>query len=172
MNELNSLTNLSIIIGSLITKNTSYLPKSLISKQLGINNYFQSFSRDQEREADFYAVETLKKLNLSNTPLINFLVFLEKESKKNGIKEEFYKFSSHPLFAERYDIIKSEEINNTKYNLKTNKKFLFIRAKLFGYTSENLDFINQHLDGEYLMYANSIILSKEGKLKESFKKNS
>ena len=31
----------------------------MIGNQVGIKNYYQSFSREQEKEADFYAVETL-----------------------------------------------------------------------------------------------------------------
>ena len=30
-----------------------------MSNQLGINNYFQAFSREQEREADQYAINTM-----------------------------------------------------------------------------------------------------------------
>ena len=57
--NLNNLTNISILAGSLISNNNEYLFQSLISNKLTIHNYFQSFSREQEREADFYAIETL-----------------------------------------------------------------------------------------------------------------
>ena len=75
---------MSIIAGSLITNNNDYLIQSLITNQMGIHNYYQSFSRDQEREADIYAINTLDKLKLSHIPLIEFLNFLEKKSKQKG----------------------------------------------------------------------------------------
>ena len=93
---------MSVIAGSLISNNSDYLMQSIITNQVGIKNYFQSFSRDQEREADFYAINTLNKLNLSTKPLIKFLNLLEKKAKKIGINEDYYKFSTHPIYKERY----------------------------------------------------------------------
>jgi len=77
LNNLNSITNLSIIAGSLISNNNEYLVQSMIGNQVGIKNYYQSFSREQEKEADFYAVETLNKLKLSTTPLVRFLNYID-----------------------------------------------------------------------------------------------
>ena len=70
----NNLTNLSIIAGSLMTKNgNDQIAQALITNQVGVQNFYYSFNRDQEREADNYAIETLNKLDLSPIPLINFL---------------------------------------------------------------------------------------------------
>ena len=88
LQHLNQLTSLSIIAGSLITNNNDYLIQSLVTNQMGIHNYYQSFSRDQEREADFYAIITLDKLKLSHVPLIKFLNLLEKQSKQKGNLDE------------------------------------------------------------------------------------
>ena len=48
-------------------------------------------------------------------------------------------------------------------------KFNFIKAKLFGFTGNHKILLKQYLDNDYEIYARSIILSKEGKLKESMR---
>ena len=164
--NLNNLTNITILAGSLITKNNEYIFQSLLGNKISIQNYFQSFSREQEREADFYAIETLTKLNLSTTPLRNLLNKLEEEAIKQGMKDEFYKFSSHPIYKERYDIIDKADNNNTIFDQNINSRFNFIRGKFFGYTENNTNSIKEFLEEEYYDYAYSIILSKKGKLKE------
>ena len=168
LTNLNNLTNISILAGSLISNNNEYVFQSLIGNKLTIQNYFQSFSREQEREADFYAAETLYKLNLSSTPLKNLLKKIEKESRRKGIKDEFFKFSSHPIYKERYDIIDNVINNNDNiFDERLNARFNFIRGKFFGYTSENINKIDEFLEAEYYNYASSIILSKKGNLKKS-----
>ena len=168
LQTINKVSNLSLIAGSLISNNSDYLMQSIITNQVGIKNYFQLFSRDQEREADYYAINTLNKLNLSTQPLIKFLNLLERKAKKIGINEEYYKFSTHPIYKERYTIINSNKIENTKsFDIEINKNFNFIRAKLFGFTEKNNSNLSKYLENEYLVYSESIILSKEGKLKES-----
>ena len=139
---------------------------------MGIHNYYQSFSRDQEREADIYAINTLDKLKLSHIPLIEFLNFLEKISKQIGNLVEYQKFSSHPIYAERYKIInqitKKEKVF---FDAEINKKFNYVKAKLFGFTSLdlNLNEIEEYLDGDFNDYAKSIIISRKGELKKSLK---
>ena len=167
MSILNNLTNISILAGSLISNNNEYIFQSLIGNKLGIQNYFQSFSREQEREADFYAIETLTKLNLSSTPLKNLLIRLEKDAITQGMKDEFYKFSSHPIYKERYEIINNADNYKIIFDEDINSRFNFIRAKFFGYTEENPNDIKEFLNKEYYDYANSIILSKKGKLKKA-----
>ena len=76
LQNLNQFASLSVIAGSLIANNNDFLIQSLVTNQMGIHNYYQSFSRDQEREADYYAIYTLDKLKLSNVPLIRFLNLL------------------------------------------------------------------------------------------------
>ncbi len=57
-----------------------------------------SYSRDAEREADGFAIETMHKLGRSAKPMGEFLVRLAgRESGKTSI------FSSHPLSKERLD---------------------------------------------------------------------
>ena len=167
LTNLNNLTNISILAGSLISNNSEYIFESLIGNKLSIQNYFQSFSREQEREADFYAINTLSKLNLSSDPLKNLLKKLEKDATKQGMKDEFYKFSSHPIYKERYEIINNEENYKIVFDENINSRFNFIRAKFFGYTEENPNDIKEFLNEEYYNYAYSIILSKKGRLKKA-----
>ena len=111
LKKLNDLANLSIIAGSLVSKNQDYLMQSLISNKLGISNYYQLFSQDQEKEADYYAVETMNKLDLSTKPLVMFLNFLEEKAIRSGMAKEYYKFSSHPIYEERLEIIDNSKNN-------------------------------------------------------------
>ena len=168
LKNINQLSNLSVIAGSLIANNNEYLLQSLVTNSAGINNYYQHFNRDQEREADFYAVETLDRLNLSKKPLLSFLQLLEKKAIERGIEDIHYKFLTHPIYKERYKILDyTNSKNNLNFDKKTNKKFNYIKSKLFGFTEENNMNLNQYLKDDYLMYAEAIILSKQGKLKES-----
>ncbi len=170
MGNISDMANLSLIAGSLLLKNNHFLVESIVTNQIGIQNYYLSFSRDQEREADFYGIETLKKLNLSKKPLINFLNFLEVRSYKKGFTEEYFKFSTHPIFKDRYKIISNSK-NNIEVNFDNdlNQRFNFIKAKIFGYTENNLDSLKENLEEEYKIYAKSIILSKKGELKKSMR---
>tara|TARA_B110000438_G_scaffold247693_1_gene249981 strand:- start:1177 stop:2499 length:1323 start_codon:yes stop_codon:yes gene_type:complete len=170
ISNLNALTNLSLIAGSLIAENDEYLMQTLLTNKVSINNYYQAFSRDQEREADFYAIKTLNELKLSSLPLIDFLNYLEKKSKRKGIEDDFYKFSSHPIYDERYEIINNnkKEINYL-FNKDINRQFNFIKAKLFGFTEKNNVNLKNYLINDYKTYAESIIFSKNGMLKESLR---
>ena len=167
LTNLNNLSNISILAGALITNNNEYIFESLIGNKLSIQNYFQSFSREQEREADFYAIKTLSNLNLSSVPLKNLLKKLEKDATRQGIKDEFYKFSSHPIYKERYEIINNEDNYEIIFDENINSRFNFIRAKFFGYTEENPNDIKEFLNEAYYDYAYSIILSKKGNLKRA-----
>lgn len=157
-----------MIAGSLITNNSEYLIQTLITNKVGIQNYYQSFSREQEREADYYAIETLNKLKLSTTPLVNFLNLLEQKSIQKGFSDEHYKFSSHPIYKERFDIININKLDNkNNFNEELNQRFNYLKAKLFGFTENNINKNSKYLKDEYLLYSNSIIFSKQGKLKKS-----
>ena len=170
LEKINQFSTLSLVAGSLITKKNNYLVKSLISKEAGINNYYLSFSRDQEREADYYGIETLEKLKLSKVPLIKFLNLLEKNSIKTGYNIEYSKFSTHPVFKERYNIIENLEKNkDIEFDYNLNVRFNYIRAKLFGFTEKEIGILDQYLKDDYLTYASSIVLSTQGKLRSSIK---
>ena len=170
LRDIDSITNLSLIAGSLISNNSEYLMQSIITNKVGIQNYYKAFSRDQEREADYYAIETLNKLKLSADPLVEFLVFLEKKSIQKGYNSDYKIFSTHPVYEERFTIINALRSNQKNtFDKKINKRFNFIKAKLFGFTENNINVLNEHLEEDYLDYGKSILLSKKGRLKESMK---
>ena len=170
LKNINSLTQLSIIAGSLISNNNDYLLQSLVTNEVGIKNYYQSFSRDQEREADIYAIETLNKLKLSPKPLVNLLILLEKKSIQKGVTNEYYKFSSHPIYNERFNIINENKKKQNYYsNQLTSNKFNYIKAKLFGFTEKKDNEFDKYLKENFLLYAHAINLSKQGKLNQAVK---
>ncbi len=45
--------------------------------------------------------------------------------------------------------------------------FFFIKAKLFGFTENDNNELNNYLKNDYYEYANSIILARKGRLKKS-----
>jgi predicted Zn-dependent protease len=167
LKNLNTLGNISLLAAALVG-NSDFIFGSIATNQINIQNYYQSFSRDQEREADYFAVEILNKLKLSKQPLINFLNLLEKKSLQKGIEEHYYKFSSHPIYKERYEIIRYSDINSEEvYNRLLDMRFNSIKAKLFGFTEDKEEIIDQYLKNDFHKYAKSILLSKKGRLKES-----
>ena len=167
---IEKITTLSLIAGSLASNKSDYLLQSLITKEAGMHNYFFSFSQDQEREADYYAIETLDKLKLDKYPLIKLLNLLEEKSIQKGNTEEYQKFSTHPIFKERYDAIdNSKKFEKYNFDENINNRYFFIKAKLFGFTEDNPELLNKYLKNDYLIYADAIILARKGNLKKSLK---
>ena len=161
------ISNLSIIAGSLISNNTEIL-KGLALSSATVSSQNINFSKNQEMEADYYAIETLKKLNLHSDSVKNLLLTIEKELLNKGITKNMLKTSTHPYFEERINIINySNKFNSSVYDLNKNKKFNFIKAKFIGYNKDDLSLIN--LEDTYKIYANSILNSRNGNLKTSLK---
>ncbi len=166
LKSINALGNLSIIAGSLISNNPEII-SALAVNQVGINNFYLGFSKDQEREADYYAIETLNKLSLSSNSIIKLLQILESNAINRGIGEELQKFSTHPIFKERYQIITEKKIDKkNKFNEKLNDEFNFIKAKFLGYSEIEGTFSFKKYHQEYY---ESIKLSKSGNLLDSLK---
>ena len=154
LSSLDSLGTLSIIAGAILSNNAEIM-QALAANRFGINNFYINFSKEQEREADHYAIETIKKLNLSNKPLIKLLNILEEESLKKGIDEEYHKFSTHPIYEQRYDIINlSDTNNNLRINYELENEFGFIRAKFLGYSANDSLIFEKYLSEPYINYAN------------------
>lgn len=164
LGNLNKFSNLSIIAGSLITNNPEIIQGAALSMgtftDLNIH-----FSKEQEREADFYSLLTLQKLDLYSDSIISLLEKIEKKNIERGLNKETSKFSTHPYIDERIEIIKYLNPNKkVKLNQKINKKFKFIQAKFVGYNNKiNLN----KLDEPFRSYSNSILQSKNGNLKKS-----
>ena len=166
LKRISSLSNLVAIVGSMIIQDPQ-LSNAVVVNQTTINNLYINFTQDQEREADLYAVETLNKLKLSTDSVKEFLFILEKQTKFDLLDEEFKKFSTHPLFKERYKILDSNKnIDFVNYDKNLNKEFNFIKAKFMAYTNTNS--IN-NLKGDEEIYYNAIKSSLSGNLLESLK---
>ena len=165
LNNINKITNLSLFASSILFNNPEIIKGVFLSGgSLSENNL--NFSKEQEREADFYSLETLKKLNLYSNSIINLLLEIEKKSLEKGITKEKLKYSTHPYFDERIDIINYLNKNRGK-NLdeNLNLKFKFIQAKFIGYKGDITD-INK-LDDPFKIYANAILSARKGDLKNS-----
>ena len=74
------------------------------------------------------------------------------------------KFSTHPLFSTRHDIIDNNALTNFKFNDILNQEFNFIKAKFMAYTDNGFP---EELDEDYKIYYDAIQFSKSGELLES-----
>lgn len=168
LKNYNNFSTLSIIAGSMISGNAQVL-QGLALTTAGISDLGINFSKDQEREADYYSLKTLNKLNLYSNSIINLLEEIERKGIEKGLTKEKQRIGTHPYFEERIDIInylKKSDKNN--FDNKTNNKFKFIQSKFLGY-SGNVNKISE-LEKPFKIYANSILNAKEGDLKNSLKK--
>ena len=167
LSKLNLLSNLALITGSVLTNNPQILGGTIAS-QVNINNFYFSFNREQEREADLYSIKTIEKLNLSSESIKKLLKILEKNALSKGFNEDYQKFSTHPIFRERYEIIdynSKEKIYEFDENIQ--EEFNFIKVKFMAYNN-NLNV--GILEKDHKIYFESIINSKSGNLKNSLKK--
>ena len=167
LKKIGSYSNLAAVVGSMIIQEPSMM-NAVVVNQTALNNLFINFSQEQEIEADFYAIETINKLKLPTSPIKELLLILENKTDVNFIDEELKKFSTHPIFEKRYEIIN----NNSKeqlysFNKNYQREFEFIQAKFMAYTeSGNIT----KLKNDQKIYYDSIQLSKSGNLIESLKK--
>jgi len=167
LKNISSYGNLAAILGSMIIQEPSLI-NAIVVNQTTINNLYINFSQEQEIEADFYAVDTINKLNLPTNSIKEFLLLLENKLKFDLIDDELKKFSTHPIFKKRYEILeykKIEEPNNFSQNLEN--EFNFIKAKFMAYTDSG--FVKK-LENDYKVYYDAIKYSKSGNLIESLKK--
>ena len=80
LQNINKLSNLSIIACSFISTNPDIL-QGLVVSSAYLADININFSKDQEREADYYSLNTLKKLNIHSNS-INLLNKIETEQSK------------------------------------------------------------------------------------------
>ncbi len=121
-----SLAFLTMLSLSLSQSDTDLSGLILVTKDLGLKNQ-SKYSRQQEMEADIYAIKTLKALNLS---LIGLKNFFEKIDERHQIlsNESFNTYySSHPTPKNRKDLINNFESSSDK---STNKSINFDRFKI------------------------------------------
>ena len=72
-----------------------------MASKSNIQNYYFAFSKNQEKEADLFAIQKLNDLNISTKGLIEFLKLLEKESNKKGQSNDSFMFATHPNYNDR-----------------------------------------------------------------------
>ncbi len=169
LQSLQALSTISIIAGSIISQNPAAI-QGLALNQYGIHKYYLGFSKDQEREADHYAIETLNKLNLPPDSLIKLLQVLEIEQLKHGSEDVFKKFSTHPVYKERYDIInKRKNVINNNFDAQLEEEFNFIKAKFIGYSNNDHLEINTLLPKKFTNYSKAILYARKGDLSKSLK---
>ncbi len=167
LQDLNAISSLSIIAGSLLSNNPEIL-QGLALSSAGTSNYFIKFSKDQEREADYYALKTLESLEVYSDSIVDLLETIEAKSSSSGLTKEKIKISTHPYFEERIELVNYlKRSEGERFDKNLNKKFKFIKAKFIGYNG-NTEYINK-LNGNYKLYATSIYNSKKGNLKQSMK---
>ena len=167
LKNYNSLSNLAAIAGSMIMQQPE-LMNAVLFNQTAINNIYLNFSQDQEKEADLYAVETLNKLKLPTDSVKEFLSILENKSKFNLLDDELKKFSTHPLFQERYEIIDNKKRKNSNnFDEDLQNEFNFIKAKFMAYTGSDY---SKELEGDEKIYYQAIQNSLSGNLSKSLKK--
>ena len=166
--HLRNISNMSIIAGSMISNNPELL-QGLAIREASISNYYINFSKEQEREADIYSINTLKKLKVNSNSIIELIEIIEKKALEKGLNREKQRISTHPYFEERKSLINFlNKSSNSNIDNDLNKNFNFIRAKFLGY-SENKSIIN-FLDEPYKSYAEAIVEAKNGNLINAMKK--
>ena len=97
------------------------------------------------------------------------LKILEQNALSKGFDEEYQKFSTHPIFKERYQIIENNSLNEKfNYNENIQNEFNFIKAKFLGFNNKSE---LGKLKNDHKIYFESIKNSKSGNLESSLKKN-
>ena len=168
LSNFRKITNMSVIAGSLISNNPEAL-QGIALGDAGLSNLYINFSKDQEREADLYSINTLKNLKTNSDSIIQLLDIIQEKASEKGFNKEKQKISTHPYFEERKDIIQYLNINEkTNLDQKLNYKFKFIKAKFLGY-NKNETLISK-MNNPYRMYAESIVDAQNGNLIRSMKK--
>ena len=168
LNKYKSLSNISIIAGSMISSNPEIL-KGVVIGNAGASNIYIDFSKEQETEADIYSLKTIKKLGIYSNSIIDLLNIIEKKALDKGLTKDKQKISTHPYFEDRIDLVNYlTKNNNENFNLKMNQDFNYIQAKFQGYNN-NHQLINQ-LKKPFKNYAESIVDANNGNLINSLKK--
>ncbi len=163
--KYNTLGLLSVIAGSTFTQNPQLLQGSILTSAALTNQYIV-FSKDQEIEADLYALKTLKLLNTNSKSIQKLLETIELKLLDKGFSKDKQRISTHPYFEDRILLIKNFNDNIvSNFNEEYNKKFNYIKAKFIGY-SDNEEVLKE-LNEPFKTYAESIKISRNGNLKMS-----
>jgi len=163
--KYNTLGLLSVIAGSALTQNPQLLQGSILTSAT-LSNQYIVFSKDQEMEADLYALKTLNLLKTNSKSVQTLLETIEQKLLNQGFSKDKQRVSTHPYFEDRILLIKNFEKNKEKnFNESYNQRFNYIRAKFVGY-SDNEEMLSE-LNKPFKSYAESIKLARSGNLKMS-----
>ena len=163
--KYNTLGLLSVIAGSALTQNPQLLQGSILTSG-ALSNQYIVFSKDQEMEADLYALKTLNLLKTNSKSIQTLLETIEQKLLNKGFSKDDQRVSTHPYFEDRILLIKNFEDNKTNnFNESYNKRFNYIKAKFVGY-SDNEEVLSE-LNEPFKTYAESIKLARNGNLKMS-----
>ena len=163
--KYNTLSLLSVIAGSTLTQNPQLLQGSILTSA-ALSNQFIVFSKDQEIEADLYALKTLNLLNTYSRSIQTLLETIEQKLLDKGFSKDKQRISTHPYFEDRILLIKNfKDRNGDNFNGEYNKRFSYIKAKFIGY-SDNAELLKE-LNEPFKTYAESIKIARNGNLKMS-----
>ncbi len=163
--KYNTLGLLSVIAGSALTQNSQLLQGSIVTSA-ALSNQYIVFSKDQEMEADLYALKTLNLLKANSKSIETLLETIEQKLLNLGFSKDKQRVSTHPYFEDRILLIKNFEKNKeNNFNKSYNQRFNYIRAKFVGY-SDNVEVLSE-LNEPFKAYAESIKLARSGNLKMS-----
>jgi len=165
--KYNTLGLLSVIAGSALTQNPQLLQGSVITSA-ALSNQFIVFSKDQEMEADLYALKTLNLLKTNSKSIEKLLETIEQKLSNRGFSKDKQKVSTHPYFEDRILLIRNFKDNKeNNFNENYNQRFNYIKAKFVGY-SDNEEVLIE-LNEPFKAYAESIKIARNGNLKMSLK---
>ena len=163
--KYNSLGLLTIIAGTTLTKYPQLLQGSILTSA-ALSNQYIVFSKDQEIEADLYALKTLNLLNTNSKSIQILLETIEQNLLDKGFSKDQQRVSTHPYFEDRISLINNFKDNKgDSFNKYYNERFNYIKAKFIGY-SDNDELLNI-LYEPFKTYAESIKMSRNGNLKMS-----
>lgn len=166
--KYNTLGLLSVVAGSTLTQNPQFLQGSILASA-ALSNQYIVFSKDQEMEADLYAMKTLNLLKTNSKSIQTLLETIEQKLLNKGFSKDKQRVSTHPYFEDRILLIKNFEDNKkNNFNENYNERFNYIKAKFAGY-SDNAEVLNE-LNEPFKTYAESIKIARNGNLKMSLKK--
>ncbi len=165
--KYNTLSLLSIIAGSTLSQNPQLLQGSILTSAT-LSNQYIVFSKDQEMEADLYALKTLNLLKTNSQSIQTLLETIEQKLLNKGFSKDKQRISTHPYFKDRILLVKNFKANHgNSFNENYNERFNFIKAKFVGYS--NNDEVLNELDEPFKTYAKSIKIARSGNLKMSLK---
>ena len=165
--KYNTLSFLSVIAGSTLTQNPQFLQGSILTSA-ALSNQYIVFSKDQEMEADLYALKTLNSLNTNSKSVEKLLETIEQKLLNRGFSKDKQRLSTHPYFEDRILLINNfKDSKENNFNESYNQKFNYIKAKFVGY-SDNDEILNE-LNEPFKTYAESIKIARNGNLKMSLK---